>query len=99
MCLARLGGWPEASTLRVTSRNRLYNDFLAIDDELGPLQKQLEEQAEQQAQVLGKKWVRKTRLGESYLSVMRQAVLSGLEGGESDPFAMVAMKMTGAMRA
>jgi len=49
----------------------------------GPLQKQLEEQ---QAQLLGRKRVRKTRLGE-YLSAVRQAVLDGLEGGGSDPFA------------
>ena len=79
------------------SRYRLYDDFLGvdIDDELGPLQKQLEEQ---QAQLLGKKRVRKTRLGD-YLSAVRQAVLGGLEGGGSDPFAMVAIKVTGFVRA
>ena len=62
------------------SRYRLYDDFLGIDidEDLGPLQKQLEEQ---QAQVTGRKWVRKTRLGD-YLGVVRQAVLGGLEGGE-----------------
>jgi nuclear pore complex protein Nup107 len=79
------------------SRYRLYDDFLGIDidDELGPLQKQLEEQ---QAQLLGKKRVRKTRLGD-YLSAVRQAVLGGLEGGGSDPFAMVAIKVIGSVRA
>lgn len=79
------------------SRYRLYDDFLGVDvdDELGPLQKQLEEQ---QAQLLGKKRVRKTRLGD-YLSAVRQAVLGGLEGGGSDPFAMVAIKVSGPVRA
>ena len=79
------------------SRYRLYDDFLGVDvdDELGPLQKQLEEQ---QAQLLGKKRVRKTRLGD-YLSAVRQAVLGGLEGGGSDPFAMVTIKVTGPVRA
>lgn len=79
------------------SRYRLYDDFLSIDvdEDLGPLQKQLEEQ---QVQVTGRKWVRKTRLGD-YLGAVRQAVLGGLEGGGSDPFAMVAIKVTGFARA
>ena len=42
--------------------------------------------------------MRKTRLGD-YLSAVRQAVLGGLEGGGSDPFAMVAIKVTGFVRA
>ncbi|KAF8630075.1 hypothetical protein AX14_011064 [Amanita brunnescens Koide BX004] len=79
------------------SRYRLYDDFLGmdVDEDIGPLQKQLEEQ---QAQVMGRKRVRKTRLGD-YLSAVRQAVLGGLDGGGSDPFAMVAIKVTGSVRA
>lgn len=79
------------------SRYRLYDDFLGmdVDEDIGPLQKQLEEQ---QAQVMGRKRVRKTRLGD-YLSAVRQAVLGGLDGGGSDPFAMVAIKVIGSVRA